>query len=118
MSDWGKGLGSDPEQPIMKVSESARKTKLGLMHHYKHSIPFKMSGEVNGPAMMKCFTTLRDNGVSYDDIYKMIDKFFTDLKEKPLASNIPTWKVFIQKIDELTRWVTLSSPDSDVSEWK
>jgi len=77
-----------------------------------------MNGEVNSLALMALFKSLRTSSVSYSDIYKMIDRFFEELKTKPLPYEVPTWKAFIQRKDELIQWVTTNSPDSDVSEWK
>jgi len=117
--DWGKAIGSDEEKPVItKVSANTKKTIMALVYHFNKSIEYPMSFEVNALALSKTFKTLRDSGVSYEDLHKMIDRFFYEIKQKPLPKDVATWTAFIKRRDELVQWVTVTSVDSDVSEWK
>jgi len=116
--DWGVALGGDASTP--KVSVKTKQTNLALMVHFKQSIPFSYNGEVNSLALMKCFKDLRANGVSYADIHKMIDMFFQHLVvhgEAIKKKQYVTWRMFITQKNDLLKWVTVNSPDNDVSEW-
>lgn len=117
MDDWGPALGDDPAKP-QKKTKSYEKTALGLMHYFKKSIPYTMDSTTNSLALMKTFKDLRNAGVSYNDIYKMIDRLFEELKTKPLPDAVSPWQAFIKRRDELLKWVTINSPDGNVEEWK
>ena len=125
MSDenWGTPLGTDVSEQTStqtKIPKSAKQSVIGLMYHFKNSIPHYMDGTVNAPALTKTFKNLREGGASYDDIYKMIDRFFYELQNtgKEKTKNIETWTWFIKRREELLKWVTANSSDYDVSEWK
>ena len=91
---------------------------MALVYHFNKSIEYPMNFEVNALALSKTFKTLRDSGVSYADLYNMIDRFFYEIKQKPLPKDVTTWTAFIKRRDDLLKWVTTNSTDSDVSEWK
>lgn len=116
---WGKPLGAD-ESPAKspQLSSKVIKSNMGLVYHFKESIPFKLDGTVNALALTKNFKSLRENGVSYENIHKMIDRFFYEINENPLPANVETWAAFIKRREQLLQWVTTNAPDSDVSEWK
>jgi hypothetical protein len=117
MDDWGPALGGDSVKQ-QKKTKSSEKTTLGLMYYFKNSIPYTMDSTTNSLALMKTFKDLRTNGVSYNDIYKMIDRLFEELAIRPLAKDVLPWQVFIKQREELLKWVTVNSPDGDVEEWK
>lgn len=116
---WGKPLGAD-ETKIMttKMTAKTKNTVMALVYHFNKSIEYPMNSEVNALALSKTFKTLRDNGVSYNELHAMIDRFFYEIKNKPLPYDVTLWTVFIKRKDELLAWVTKNSPNTDVSEWK
>lgn len=120
--NWGTPLGGDASEKVttqVKIPKSAKQSVIGLMYHFKNSIPYYMDGTVNAPALTKTFKNLREDGASYDDIHKMIDRFFYELKEtKEKNKNAEVWSWFINRREELLKWVTANSSDYDVSEWK
>jgi len=117
--DWGKAIGADEGKPmITKVSANTKKTIMALVYHFNKSIEYPMRSEVNALALSKTFKTLRDSGVSYEDLYKMIDRFFYEIKQKPLPKDVTTWAAFIKRRNELVQWVTVNSVNLDVEEWK
>lgn len=116
---WGKPIGADEDKPMTaKMSAKTKNTVVALVYHFNKSIEYPMSSEVNALALSKTFKNLRDSGVSYDEIHSMIDRFFYEIKKKPLPRDVATWSVFIKRREDLLKWVTLNAPDSDVSEWK
>lgn len=117
--DWGKALGSDEDKPMVtKMSTKTKNTTMALVYHFNKSIEYPMNFEINALALSKNFKNLRDSGVSYTDLYNMIDRFFYEIKQKPLPKDVTTWAAFIKRRDDLLKWVTTNSTDSDVSEWK
>lgn len=118
MDEWGPAIGGDPAATPQKKTKNSEKTALGLMYYFKTSIPYTMDATTNSLALMKTFKDLRNNGVSYSDIYKMIDRFFEEIKSRPLPKAVAPWQAFIKRRDELVKWVTVNSPDGNVEEWK
>lgn len=117
--DWGKPLGADEGKSMTnKMSTKTKNTTMALVYHFNKSIVYPMSTEVNALALSKTFKTLRENGVSYDDMHKMVDRFFYELSKKPLPKDVAVWAAFIKRKDDLLKWVTDNSSDCDVSEWK
>lgn len=118
-SEWGKALGADEDKPVVtKMSTKTKNTMIALIYNFNKSIEYPMNSEVNALALSKVFKSLRDSGASYDDLHGMIDRFFYEIKQKPLPYDVPTWTAFIKRRDSLLQWVTQNKPDSDVSEWK
>lgn len=118
---WGTPLGADEKKDTPKASKfssTAIKSNLGLIYHFKESIPLQYNGNVNALALTKTFKTLRDNGVSYQTIHMMIDRFFYEINEKPINKETELWANFIGRRENLLKWATLNQPDNDVSEWK
>lgn len=122
--NWGTPLGSDaPEKKSAKpaLSKSAQHSVIGLVYHFKNSIPYNMNGTVNAPALTKTFKALRESGTSYEEIHKMIDRFFYELLKdtnKEHRKDVEVWSWFIKRREDLLKWVTTNSSDYDVSEWK
>lgn len=116
---WGHALGEDPAKITEKIkSKGSKNTALGLMYYFTQSIPLIKESTTNSLALMKTFKQLRTDTYTYDDIYKMIDRFFYETKVKPLPNNVEYWQAFIKQKDELCKWVTQNSFSHDVSEWK
>lgn len=119
MSDgWGKPLGADEASTMTaKMTTKTKNTMLALVYHFNKSIEYPMNSEVNALALSKTFKTLRDGGASYDELHSMIDRFFYEIKKKPLPYDVPLWTVFIKRKDNLLSWVTRNNSDNNVSEW-
>ena len=117
--DWGKPLGADTAKVMTaKMTTKTKNTVVALVYHFNKSIEYPMNSEVNALALSKTFKTLRDGGTSYDELHSMIDRFFYEIKKKPLPYDVPLWTAFIKRKDDLLKWVTSTKSDNDVSEWK
>jgi len=117
--DWGKPIGADETKTMTtKMTTKTKNTVMALVYHFNKSIEYPMNSEVNALALSKTFKTLRDSGTSFDELHSMIDRFFYEIKNKPLPYHVPLWTAFIKRKDDLLAWVTKNSSSNDVSEWK
>jgi hypothetical protein len=117
--DWGKPLGADEAKTMTaNMTTQTKNTIVALVYHFNKSIDYSMNREVNALALSKTFKTLRDSGTSYNELHSMIDRFFYEIKRKPLPHDVLLWTAFIKRKDELLTWVTKNSINGDVSEWK
>lgn len=103
--DWGPSFGEDDKPPVVRERPRKTGTSTELVYLFREAMPVDKWGSfntaVNGPALMKAFKTLKENGRTHDDIKKLINMFAVDIKSKPLASSVPPWKAFLGRLSEL-----------------
>ena len=116
--DWGgKTLGADEpiKKPVVKKQSST-----GLVNYFRDvtaSTKMTLNAPVNGIALLKIFKTLKDKGVTIDQIYKMIDVFAHEIKQTPLPQDVSTWKGFASRLDSLKKKVDTPLTKYDYSEY-
>ena len=91
--DWDvKVIGADEDKP---KAEPTKKKSLKDLVAYLHDRTFGMSmslnAPVNGPAMMKIFSSMIAESVTHEQIYQMIDLFADDIKRIPLKEQETPW---------------------------
>lgn len=121
--DWGTPLGSDPETPPKpEPKKKPRKDSItSLVYYFSSAMPAesmkRIGSPVNGPALMKGFKKLIEEGFTHDDIRGMIDTFASKLRTKPLKPDVLPWRAFLGDIDALAHSFRTTNPSEDYGNW-
>lgn len=112
--DWGRALGDDFDRAEIKTPKSTASTN--LVYYFRDKVTGKsmsLNAPVNGPALMKAFKSLRQKGITGEEIKSMIDHFAHDIEQTPLPSHLPPWRAFIAKMDNLYKAIQGSLTSTD-----
>jgi hypothetical protein len=92
---------------------------MGLVQHFRDMTAGIMSlnSPTNGPALIKIFKGLKQKGVTHKQITQMIDLFAFDIRKTPLPSDVPAWRGFAGRLDNLHKRVGESATTYDYSEY-
>lgn len=112
--EWGPALGDDFDRKEVKQIKTTASTN--LVYYFRDKVTSKsmsLNSPVNGPALMKAFKSLRQKGITGDEIKSMIDQFAHDIEQTPLPSHLQPWRAFIAKMDTLYKSIKGSLTDTD-----
>ena len=120
--DWGTPLGADPDRREEPAKKKPRKDTLsGLVYYFRDGLPIeamnRIGSPVNGPAMIKGFKKLQEQGFTPDDIRGMIDTFVSKLRTKPLRPDVLAWRAFLADLDSLAQSQRSLNPTETYGTW-
>lgn len=117
--DWsGKTIGAD--EPVIKFPVEKKPYNGGMVNYFRDvttGSSMTLNAPINAIALMKIFKTLKNKGVTVEQIYKMIDMFAHEIKQTPLPQDVPTWKGFASRLDSLKKKVDTPITKFDYSEY-
>lgn len=64
-----------------------------------------INAAVNGPAFMSVLKKMFEDGVTHEQVYRMIDMFADDIKRVPLEADKVPWRIFAARRSELYKRV-------------
>ena len=111
---WGPALGDDFDR--VEVTKPKTTASTNLVYYFRDKVTgtsMTLGAPVNGPALMKAFKSLRQKGITGDEIKSMIDQFAHDIGQTPLPDHLPPWRAFIAKMDSLYKAIQGSLTDTD-----
>jgi len=118
--DWDvKVIGADEDKPKVEPQKGPSLKKLVMyLQDRTTGMSMSLNAPVNGPAMMKIFSTMIADSVTHDQIYQMIDLFADDIKRTPLKEQETPWRAFAARRGELFKRVQGSTVQSTSEEMK
>jgi hypothetical protein len=101
--DWDvKVIGADEDKPKAEPTKKKNlKDLVAYLHDRTSGMSMSLNAPVNGPAMMKIFSTMVADSVTHEQIYQMIDLFADDIKRTPLKEQETPWRAFAARRGEL-----------------
>lgn len=105
--DWDvKVIGADEDKPKAEPTKSpSLKNLVMYLQDRTTGMSMSLNAPVNGPAMMKIFKDMLNEGVTHEQIYQMIDLFADDIKRIPLKEQETPWRAFAGRRGELFKRV-------------
>lgn len=118
--DWDvKVIGADEDKPkAEQTKKKSLKDLVAYLHDRTSGMSMSLNAPVNGPAMMKIFSSMIADSVTHEQIYQMIDLFADDIKRIPLKEQETPWRAFAARRGELFKRVQGSTVQSTPEEMK
>jgi hypothetical protein len=105
--DWGVGLGEDTDKKEPAPKQMRPESRGSLLQFFRDSLPaettLRITAPINGPAMMKGFKRLTENGFTNDQIREMIKDFVKDITRRPLPVEVAPWRAFLANLDKYAK---------------
>jgi hypothetical protein len=105
--DWDvKVIGADEDKPkVEPTKKKSLKDLVAYLHDRTSGMSMSLNAPINGPAMMKIFSSMIAESVTHEQIYQMIDLFADDIKRIPLKEQETPWRAFAARRGELFKRV-------------
>ena len=118
--DWDvKVIGADEDKPKAEPTKKKNlKDLVAYLHDRTSGMSMSLNAPVNGPAMMKIFSTMVADSVTHEQIYQMIDLFADDIKRTPLKEQETPWRAFAARRGELFARVQGSTVQTEQDQMK
>jgi hypothetical protein len=118
MDDWGRPIGSDPDEVVTPRPKkvSRQDSTMGLSQYFSDLLPRDAWGSLNSPVNHKALSVgiskLRKAGKTPEEIRGMMETFIANIKRTPLPMGVAPWRGFLANLDSLASKATTRKEQS------
>lgn len=110
-------LGADEKTPSAPSTKHNMRDIINYFRDRTTTFNTSINAAVNGPAFSSVLKKMFEDGVTHEQVYRMIDMFADDIKRVPLEPNKVPWRSFAARRSDLYKRVQDGVAKKDSSEY-
>ena len=112
-----KVLGADEKTTSAQSTNHNMRDLVNYFRDRTTTFNTSINAAVNGPAFMSVLKKMFEDGVTHEQVYRMIDMFADDIKRVPLEADKVPWRIFAARRSELYKRVQDGVVKKDTTEY-